>query len=105
MSQDDTGKKDTQESSQSGQTESSQIPSVNFASLVLSLNASALAHLGEIPVPGTEEKKKDLDLAKHAIETLTVLKDKTKGNLTKDEEALMDAVLYELRMKFVQADS
>jgi hypothetical protein len=95
MSQEDmTGKENTY-----------QLPEVTFAGLVLSLNASALVHLGELPMPETDETQKDLVIAKHAIDTLSLLKNKTKGNLTKDEEGLLDAVLYELHMKFIKASS
>ncbi len=78
------------------------LPEVTFATFILSLNTSALVHLGEIPEPGQDETKCDLNLARHAIDTIAMLKEKTKGNLSKDEEALIDHILFDLRMKFVQ---
>ncbi len=78
------------------------LPEVTFATFILSLNTSALVHLGELPEPGKEEPEMDLALARHAIDTIAMLKEKTRGNLSKDEEALVDNILFDLRMKFVQ---
>lgn len=78
------------------------LPPVNFSMFVLSLNTSALIHLGQIPDPQTQEKKKDLALARQTIDILDMLKEKTRGNLTKEEEKLLDTVLYELRMIYLK---
>ncbi len=78
------------------------LPEVTFATFILSLNTSALVHLGELPEPGKEEPVFDLNLARHAIDTIAMLKEKTKGNLTEDEQALIDNILFDLRMKFVK---
>lgn len=79
------------------------LPEVNFTSLVFSLSSSALFHFGEIADPQTGEKKKDLPLAKHAIDTIAMLKEKTKGNLTEEEGKFMDNVLTDLRWRYVKA--
>jgi hypothetical protein len=55
------------------------LPEVNFPSLIFSLSSTALFHLGELPDPQTNEKKKDLSLAKHTIDTIAMLKEKTAG--------------------------
>jgi hypothetical protein len=60
-------------------------------------------HLGEIPHPVSGERKKDLPLAKHTIDTLAMLKEKTAGNLTEEEQRLLDGMLYDLRMAFIRA--
>jgi len=78
-------------------------PEVNFSSFLLSLSSSTLLHLGEISDPQSGAKKKDLGLAKQSIDIITLLKDKTKGNLTQEEEKLLDHLLYDLRMRFVEA--
>ena len=78
------------------------MPEVTFASLVLSLNTSALYHMGELPHPETGQKIIDRELAKHTIDTLTLLAAKTKGNLESDENELLTRVLYELKMRFVK---
>ena len=59
--------------------------------------------LGLIPDPLTNEQKKNLPQAKQTIDLLTILKDKTKGNLDKEEETLLNDALYDLRIKFVEA--
>ncbi len=81
------------------------LPEVTFATFILSLNTSALVHLGELPEPGKEEPNCDLELARHAIDTIAMLKEKTKGNLTEDESALIDNILFDLRLKFVKKAS
>lgn len=77
------------------------MPEVTFASLVLSLNTSALFHMGELPHPETGQKLVDKALAKHTIDTLDLLSTKTQGNLDNDEGELLTRVLYELKMKYV----
>lgn len=79
------------------------MPEVNFSSFLLSLSSSTLLHLGEIADPQSGEKKKDLTLAKQSIDIIGLLKDKTKGNLTQEEEKLLEHLLYDLRMRFVEA--
>ena len=64
------------------------LPQVTFQAFILSLNTSALFHLGEIPDPANGERKKDLAMAKHTIDTMVMLRDKTKGNLEDDEKRL-----------------
>ncbi|HEX9830240.1 MAG TPA: DUF1844 domain-containing protein [Thermodesulfobacteriota bacterium] len=75
---------------------------MDFSTFVLSLNASALIHLGEIPDPHSKERSINLPAAKHTIEILEIIKNKTKGNLNGEEEKLLDDVLFNLRMKFVK---
>lgn len=77
------------------------IPPVDFSTFILSLSTSALLHLGEIPDPQTQTKDKNLELAKHIIDMIDMLKQKTKGNLTEVETKLVDNILYDLRMKYV----
>ena len=60
-----------------------------------------LMHLGEIENPLQGEKTVNLDLAKYSIDLLGLIKDKTKGNLSEEEEKFLDGALYDLRMKFV----
>lgn len=79
------------------------LPEVNFSSFLLSLSSSILLHLGEIADPQSGEKKKDLSLAKQTIDIIGLLKDKTKGNLTQEEQNLLEHLLYDLRMRFVKA--
>jgi len=76
---------------------------LNFSTFILSLTTSALVCLGELPDPITKEKTKNLALAQQTISIIEILKEKTAGNLTEDEENLLGTVLYDLRMKYVQA--
>jgi len=82
--------------------ENRELPEVSFSMFILSLNTSALVHLGQLPDPLTQEKKVDLALARHTIDTLQMLREKTKGNLTKEEEKLLDSILYELRILYLK---
>lgn len=79
------------------------LPELNFATLIFSLSSSALVHLGQVPDPSSGQSKADLPLAKQTIDLLGLLKDKTKGNLEEDEDKLLEGVLYDLRMAYVQA--
>jgi len=74
----------------------------SFATLVLSLSTQVLMCLGEIPEAPGAEPSQDLDAARNIIDLLAVLEQKTKGNLTEDEHALLERILYDLRMRFVQ---
>jgi hypothetical protein len=78
------------------------LPSIDFSTLVLSLSQTALVHLGDAPHPEGEEAKSDLPLARQTIDMLGMLQEKTKGNLTGSEERLLDQVLYDLRLRFVE---
>jgi len=81
--------------------EQAPLPEVTFSTFVLSLASSALVHLGEVPNPETGSTSRNDDLARNAIDLLSMLDDKTRNGLTPDESKLMRDVLYELRMKFV----
>ena len=91
------------ETKQEEATQSAPLPEVNFNSLIFSLSSSALFHLGEIADPETGQKKKDLPLAKHAIDTIDMLEEKTKGNLTEEEAKFVENVLTDLRWRYVKA--
>jgi len=82
-----------------------QLPEVNFSTFVFSLSSSAILHFGEIPDPVTGNKSTNLPMAKHTIDILGLLEEKTKGNLTEDESQLLKNVLYDLRMRYVKATS
>ena len=79
-----------------------QLPALDFSTLVLSLSHSALLHLGDAPDPTSGARAVDLTLARQTIDLLAVLQDKTRGNLTGEEESLLSNVLLELRMRYVE---
>lgn len=79
------------------------LPEVTFTALVMSLSTSALYHLGEVADPNTGKTERNLMLAKHTIDTLNLLSDKTKGNLIEEEKGLLENLLYDLKLKYVKA--
>lgn len=81
------------------------LPKIDFSTFILSMNSSALVQLGLIDDPASGQKTKNLPLAKQTIDILAMLEEKTKGNLTDDEEKILSNILYELRMLYVKAKS
>lgn len=80
------------------------LPKIDFATFVLSLSTSALVHMGRAPDPHTGQPvEKNLDLARETIDLLELLQAKTLGNLDAEEAQLLESLLYELRMQFVEA--
>ena len=92
---------DTQKSENGAKTEEA-LPTIDFATFVVSLSHSAMMHLGEAPHPETNEVEVHLPLARQTIDLLALLEEKTKGNLTGDEERLLAQVLYDLRIRFLE---
>lgn len=89
-----------------GEAESGQktaLPEISFVNLILSLSTSALIQLGEIQDPATKQAEKNLPLAQQTIDLISLLQQKTKGNLTPEEGQLMENILYDLRMRYVKA--
>ena len=78
------------------------IPEINFANFVISLSTSALFHFGDFPDPATGKAEKNLIAAKQIIDTLSMLKNKTEGNLDANEKDLIEGVLFELQMRYVK---
>ena len=74
---------------------------MNFSNIVLSYAVNATIHLGLSPDPATGQIAIDLNRAKDLIDMLDVLRDKTKGNLTEDENKLLEQLIYELQVKYV----
>ncbi len=80
-----------------------QFPKVDFSSFILSLYSSGLVQLGKVEDPSTGKKTLDLAMARHTIDMIAMLAEKTKGNLTADEENLLKSLLSEIRLAFVEA--
>lgn len=78
------------------------LPAPDFSVLVGMLSTQAFVSLGIIPNPATGKPELQLNLAKHLIDLLAVVENKTKGNLDKDEQSLLDSTLHQLRMVFVE---
>ena len=78
------------------------LPELTFASFLVSLSSSAFISLGQIPDPNTGTTEKNLPLAKQTIDLLGMLREKTRNNLSSEEENLFDHLLYDLRMAYIK---
>jgi len=79
---------------------------LSFTAFVVSLASSAAIHFGDLPDPNTGQLAEvNLDGAAQMIDILALLEEKTRGNLTMDERQVLEQVLYELRLRFVEASS
>jgi hypothetical protein len=86
-----------------GQTaEQSQLPEITFASFIFSLCSTAFVSLGAVPDPQSGKTEKNSPLAKQTIDLLGLLREKTRNNLTPEEDNLFDSLLYDLRMAYVR---
>jgi hypothetical protein len=82
------------------------LPAIDFSTFVLSLSTTALYQMGLIADPQTKEKiAPSRAIAQQTIDTIELLREKTRGNLELDEEKLIDSLLYELRLHFVELDA
>ncbi len=78
-------------------------PGITFSAFVMSLATTAAVHFGDLADPARGTSHPDLTAAGQMIEILAMLQEKTKGNLAADEAELVQNLLYELRMRFVEA--
>lgn len=88
--------------SKSAQKGKPRIPETSFSLFISSLVTQALISLGEMENPFSKKSEQNLDQAKFTIDTLEIIKDKTKGNLAKGETRLLDTALYDLRMRYIE---
>jgi len=79
------------------------LPEPSLKTFVSGLAGQVLINLGLFDNPITGKRQTDLEQAKYSIDLLQILKDKMKGNLTDEEEKLISAILYDLRMRYVEA--
>lgn len=78
---------------------------VDFATHILSLASSAFVALGKVPAPSGETQEPDLETARYLIDVLGMLEGKTKGNLDDAETKLLQSLVYDLRVAFVDAQA
>ncbi len=78
------------------------IPQASFSFFITTLGIQVAIALGEVANPITNKIEENLDQAQYLIDTLETLKEKTKNNLTKEEQGLLDGLLYDFHLKFVQ---
>ena len=79
------------------------MPPADFATFVAMLANNVMMFLGQIPDPMTQQRRRDIQQAKHTIDVLIMLRDKTRGNLTAKEEQIMQELLPQLQMAYVSA--
>ncbi len=79
------------------------LPDIDFTTFVLSLASSVLMQLGELAESPGPDSSANLPLAKQTIDIISMIEEKTKGNLTEPESNLLRGVLYDLRLKYVDA--
>ena len=92
------------ETSESGGASTPLAP-IDFSTFIVSLSTSALYHVGLVPDPETgKPAEPNLPMARQTIDTLEILQEKTRGNLEPEEARLLESLLYELRMRFVEAN-
>ena len=78
-----------------------ELPAIDFATFVLSLSHSALVHLGDAPDP-EGQRRMNLPLARQTVDLLSLLQEKTKGNLNGPEERILSQAIYDLRLRYVE---
>ena len=98
----ENGEHDAAERAYSEQASVKELPAIDFLTFVVSMSHSALLHLGDAPDPTTGTREKNLPLARQTIDLLSMLQDKTRGNLSGDEERVLSQAIYDLRMRFVE---
>jgi len=98
----DEGTEKTEDVDETATSEDYPLPEINFPTFIFSLNSSALVNLGVIEDPASNQKAKNLPLAKQTIDILGMMEEKTQGNLSDDEANMLKTMLYELRMLYVK---
>jgi hypothetical protein len=78
-------------------------PEIDFSTLIMSFASAAMIGIGKVPDPVSGQMNKNLALAKQNIDIICLLQEKTKGNLSTDEVNLMESILYELRISYIES--
>jgi hypothetical protein len=91
-----------EEAAGSGGGGAENFPEADFRSFISGMATQVLLSMGEVENPMTKEVQRNLPQAKYTIDMIQILKDKTAGNLSEDEQKYLDAVLYDLRMRYVE---
>lgn len=98
----ESGEHDASERAYAEHAPGKELPAVDFLTFVVSMSHSVLLHLGDAPDPATGAIEKSLPMARQTIDLLAMLQEKTRGNLSGDEERVLSQALYDLRMRFVE---
>lgn len=100
----DSDKNEDKGEVKSDANEEIKLPPTNFLMFLMSLVSSAQVHLGIFPNPATNKNEVSLQMAKYTIDTLGMLQEKTKGNLTDEEQKTLDQFLSDLRLLYVEQE-
>ncbi len=105
MTEDENQADDGQQAKNGGDTqpEPGDVPEATFAGFVSALAGQTLIHLGLAPNPATGKADLSANEAKYSIDLLQIIRDKTEGNLSDEEDRLISGVLYDLRMRYVNS--
>jgi hypothetical protein len=98
----DNGEHDASERAYAEHAPGKELPAIDFVTFVLSMRQAALLHLGDAPDPDSGSHAQDLPMARQTIDLLAMLQDKTRGNLSGDEERALSQALYDLKSRFVE---
>jgi hypothetical protein len=101
VSADEQETKEPKEQTETTAKEQGEAFQIDFSTFTLSLTSSAFIGLGDMPDPATGKKEVNLPAVQQTIDMLTMLRDKTKGNLTEEENKLLEQLIYELQVKYV----
>jgi hypothetical protein len=93
---------DAYQQAKTGAAQGDPLPELDFSMFVLSLTHSAWVHLGDAPNPADGQRETNLAMARQTIDLLALLQEKTRGNLSGDEERVLVSALYDLRMRYVE---
>ena len=99
--QDEQETKDQEKQTDSSTEKETEPFQVDFSTFIMSLTSSAFYHLGDMPDPSTGKKEVNLPAVQQTIDMLSMLREKTKGNLKEDEKKLLEQLVYELQVKYV----
>ena len=100
--QDEQETKDQEKQTDSSKEKETEPFQVDFSTFIMSLTSSAFYHLGDMPDPSTGKKEVNLPAVQQTIDMLIMLREKTKGNLKEDEKKLLEQLVYELQVKYVE---
>ena len=99
---DKNSKKSAEPANKDKKKEDNSLPQIDFSTFIFSLNSSVFVLFGAVEDPVTGKKVKNLPVAKQTIDILGMLEEKTKGNLTSEEENLLKNILHDLRLMYVK---
>ena len=99
----ETGKRPDEQAEQPAEQERPPLPEPSLKTFISGMAGQVLINLGLFEDPGTGKREKNLEQAKYSIDLLQILHNKMQGNLTDEDQKLIESILYDLRMRYVEA--